>query len=57
MIRGLKPEINLLYVYKKFILFGRNALTYEPNYQLADMLFKIANYYKNDHQYVTKILQ
>ena len=48
MIRGLKPEINVALVYKKFVLFGTNAVTFEPNRQLAEMLFKIANFHKSD---------
>ncbi len=57
MIRGLKPEINVGYVYAKFVMRGMALARYEVNRQLAEMLFRIANYYKGDQEYVAKFLQ
>ncbi len=57
MIRGLRPEINVGFVYRKFVLRGMTMARYEVNRQLAEMLFRIANYYKGDQEYVAKFVE
>jgi hypothetical protein len=56
MVRGLRPQINVTFVYRKFVVFGGTGQYADFNRPAAELFFKIANYFKNDQDFINNYI-